>query len=90
MVSPPIPNERQLGQAVRELREERGITGERLAREAEVDVAHLNRAENHGRNFTLQTLIALAGVLGVRPSDLVERAEAIAQRDMRNRDEEDD
>lgn len=81
MVSRAIPNERQLGQAVRELREERGITGERLAREAEVDIAHLNRAENHGRNFTLRTLFALAGALEITPSDLLRRAEEIAARD---------
>jgi transcriptional regulator with XRE-family HTH domain len=81
MVSPPIPNERQLGQAVRELREARGITGERLAQEAGVDIAHLNRAENHGRNFTLQTLVALAGALEITPAELLRRAEAIAARD---------
>lgn len=89
-MSPPIPNERQLGQAVRELREARGITGEQLAQEAGVDIAHLNRAENHGRNFTLQTLVALAGALNVRTSELVGRAEAIAERDMTNRDTADD
>jgi transcriptional regulator with XRE-family HTH domain len=67
-----------LGQAIRELREERGIPSERLAETAEVDKAHLNRAENHGRNLTLFTMFRIAGALGVSLSALIAKAEEIA------------
>ena len=82
MVARPTPDQRQLGLAIREVREARGITGERLAQEAEVDLAHLNRAENHGRNLTLATFMRLAGVLEISASGLMQKAEEIAQREM--------
>jgi transcriptional regulator with XRE-family HTH domain len=88
MVSRATPDERHLGQAIRELREARGITGERLAREAEVDIAHVNRAENHGRNLTLQTVVRLAGALGVTASELLRHAEEVAEREERTAETE--
>jgi len=84
MAARPVPDPKQLGLAIRELREARGITGERLAQEAEVDLAHLNRAENHGRNLTLATFIRVAGALEVSASELMEKAEEIAERDERS------
>jgi XRE family transcriptional regulator, regulator of sulfur utilization len=80
MVRRPTPGISDLGRAIRELREERGMTIEGLAREAQVDVAHLSRAENHGRNLTWGTLTSIAGVLDVSLSTLVSRAEEIAAR----------
>ena len=46
-----------------------------------MDPAHLNRAENHGRNLTWETLGALAENLGVPISRFVLRAEEIARGD---------
>jgi len=66
------------------------MAGERLALLAEVDTAHLNRAENHGRNLTWETIAALAKALGVSMSELVGRAEAIAARDRPAAGEESD
>ncbi|HTR75258.1 MAG TPA: helix-turn-helix transcriptional regulator [Solirubrobacterales bacterium] len=77
----PVPDIRQLGRAIAEIREEDGVPGETLAREANVDPAHLNRAENHGRNLTWETLGALAENLGVPISRFVLRAEEIARGD---------
>jgi transcriptional regulator with XRE-family HTH domain len=80
VVADPVPSIQQLGAAIRQLREEdkSGISGEGLAREAGVDPAHVNRAENHGRNFTWETPGALVEVLGIPLSTLVLRAEKIA------------
>jgi transcriptional regulator with XRE-family HTH domain len=75
------PDARQLGLAIRELRHERGLTGEELALLAQIDMAHLNRAENHGRNLTWVTTVRVVGALGVSMVELVERAEAIAARE---------
>ncbi len=76
-----MPDQGQLGRAIRELRHERGMTGEELAFAAQVDLAHLNRAENHGRNLTWTTFVAVAGALGISASELVTRAEEVAARD---------
>jgi transcriptional regulator with XRE-family HTH domain len=81
MKSEGTPDARQLGLAIRELRYERGMTGEEVALLAEVDVAHLNRAENHGRNLTWITTLRIVGALDVSMMELVERAEAIAARE---------
>ena len=81
MVHRSAPDRLQLGRAIRALREARGMTIEGLAREARVDVAHLSRAENHGRNFTWETLTSIAEVLDVPLSSLVSKAEEIADRD---------
>jgi transcriptional regulator with XRE-family HTH domain len=74
------PNTAHLGEAIREIREERGITSEGLAEAAALDKAHLNRAENHGRNFTLATMGRIAQALGVSLSTLILKAEEIAAR----------
>lgn len=73
-----IPNTVHLGKAIREIRQERGIPSEQLADAAALDRAHLNRAENHGRNFTWGTLGRIAEALEVPISQLVLRAEEIA------------
>jgi transcriptional regulator with XRE-family HTH domain len=76
-----MPDQGQLGRAIRELRHERGMTGEQLAFAAQVDLAHLNRAENHGRNLTWATFVGVAGALDISASELVMRAEEVAARD---------
>jgi transcriptional regulator with XRE-family HTH domain len=78
-VEGPIPDIRQLGQAIWELREENGVPSETLAREAGVDPAHLNRAENHGKNLTWKKLASLVEILEIPMSKLVLRAEEIAK-----------
>jgi transcriptional regulator with XRE-family HTH domain len=75
----PIPDIQQLGRAIWEMREEKGIAFGELAKAAEIDPANLNRAENHGKNLTFLTLSAIARVLGVPVSALIVRAESIAK-----------
>jgi len=78
-VDEPIPDIGQLGMAIWEIREEKGILSGKLAEEADLDPAHLNRAENHGKNLTWVTMSAIAKVLGVPISALALRAEEIAK-----------
>jgi transcriptional regulator with XRE-family HTH domain len=78
-VEGPIPNTGQLGVAIWEIREEKGIPSGKLAEEAGMDPAHLNRAENHGKNLTWNTLSAIANTLDVPISTLALRAEDIAR-----------
>lgn len=74
-----VPDTAQLGKALQAIREEGELTSEGLADRAGVDRAHVNRAENHGRNFTWQTLVLLVEALEVPMSDLVLKAEEIAR-----------
>ncbi|HVW48005.1 MAG TPA: helix-turn-helix transcriptional regulator [Solirubrobacterales bacterium] len=78
-MDPQIPDISQLGAAIWEIREEKGIRGEKLALAADVHPTHLNRAENHGKNLTWNTLSAIARVLEVPISAVVLRAEEIAK-----------
>ena len=81
-VQGPIPDTAHLGKAIQAIRSTKTkMTGERLAEAAVVDKAHMNRAENHGRNFTWDTLGRIAKALDVPISDLVLEAEEIAARE---------
>jgi len=78
-VQGPIPDTAQLGRAIQDIRSEKPkMTGEGLAEAAVLDKAHVNRAENHGRNFTWKTLGRIAEALDVPISALVLKAEEIA------------
>ncbi len=55
-----------LGKRVRELRKKRGLTQERLAEKANVDVKFLGNIERGKENPTVGTLEKIAGALSVR------------------------
>lgn len=80
-MEPVIPDIRQLGKAVDQLRDEKGMKKNEFAEATDVDVAHLSRAQNHGRNLTWATLTSIVEVLDIPISELVLRAESIAERD---------
>ena len=65
------------GQALRELRGERGISQERLAHLAGLDRTYVSGIERGERNPSLTNILKLADVLDVRVSDLAARAETI-------------
>ena len=76
-----VPDIGQLGQAIDQLRKEKGMQKNRFAEATDLDAAHLSRAQNHGRNFTWESLTSIVNVLGVSMSELVLRAESIAERE---------
>ena len=65
------------GQALRELRAERGISQERLALMAGLDRTYVSGIERGERNPSLTNLLKLAAALGVQVSEIAARAEAI-------------
>lgn len=63
-----------LGKAIRQLREERGMTQEALAREAGVTVGHMSMIERGHSNPTWATVKAIAAALGAAMPTLAQRA----------------
>jgi transcriptional regulator with XRE-family HTH domain len=74
-VSPSDPLLAGLGEAIRELREQRGVSQERLGLDSGVHRNYIGGIERAERRPTLATTATLAITLGVRPSDLIARAE---------------
>jgi transcriptional regulator with XRE-family HTH domain len=63
---------RQLGEKVRKLRHERGLTQETLADSLHLSVAYVSLIERGGRNPPITTVVAIAHALGVSPRDICE------------------
>lgn len=70
----PQPSLFQLGTVIRTLREERGLTIETLAAEAELHAVSVSRIERGKQNVTWIALLSLAAVLDVEILDLVRLA----------------
>lgn len=68
------------GQAMREFRKERGISQEAFALKCGVDRAHYGGMERGERNPSFTSVIKIADALGIAPSQLHRRAEAILSR----------
>jgi len=71
------PTHAAFGQAVRELREERGISQEAFALKSGIDRSHYGGMERGERNPNLTSIIKIATALGVQPSEIHTRAEQI-------------
>lgn len=69
------PSPRALGDALRALRQARGLTIERLAEEAGIHATYLSDIERGLGNPSIGKLADLAAVLGVRASALIAEAE---------------
>jgi len=64
-----------LGEAIRDLRDELGISQERLGLESGVHRNYIGGIERAERRPTLATVAKLAVTLDVRPSELIARAD---------------
>lgn len=64
-----------LGSAIRDIRRERGISQEQLSLDSGVHRNYIGGIERAERQPTLTTVAVLAESLGVRPSELIARAE---------------
>lgn len=69
--SPPLI---ALGKAIRQLRQEKGISQEGLALLAEVDRSYVGRVERGDNNAAVLTLAKLAKALGVSLARLMQKA----------------
>jgi transcriptional regulator with XRE-family HTH domain len=68
-----------LGEAIRELRGELNISQERLGLDSTVHRNYIGGIERAERRPTLTAVAQLATTLGVRPSELIARAEQRAE-----------
>ena len=63
-----------IGANVRRGRERTGLTQEKLAEDAELDLRYVQRVERGGTNPSAAVLVALADALGVTPGSLFKKA----------------
>jgi transcriptional regulator with XRE-family HTH domain len=78
---PPIsPVHAAFGDALRELRAERGVSQEAVALDAGLNRGYYSGVERGVRNVSLANIVKIADALGVPASDVFARAEAIARR----------
>jgi DNA-binding XRE family transcriptional regulator len=68
---------RAFGDALRQVRKERGLSQEQLALDSGLDRTYISLVERGAQSPTIRTVIKLAGVLEVKPSDIVLRMEAL-------------
>lgn len=78
-MSTPDPLLVGLGEAIRDRRDELGVSQERLGLESGVHRNYIGGIERAERRPTVATVAKLATTLGTRPSDLLARAEARAE-----------
>lgn len=73
---PPKKSEanRALGEAIRAIRRERGLTQEAFATEAGIDRSYYGALERGEFNMTVDTLVTVAHALGVPPSEVWRQA----------------
>lgn len=76
-VQPRSPAHAAFGQAIRELREERGISQEAFALKCGIDRSHYGGMERGERNPSLTSVFKIADALGVCPSEIHARAERL-------------
>ena len=62
---------RKIGKNVRYYRLKKNLTQEQLAKKSNFHRSYISHIEHAKRNIFLTTLVKLAEVLGVNPSDLV-------------------
>ncbi len=67
--------QRAFGEVIRAARAERGLSQERLAHDSGYDRTYLGLLERGQRNPSLLTVIRVASVLGMKPSELIGRVE---------------
>lgn len=70
----PQPTLAQLGAVIRELRQQRSLTIEALAREADLHTVSISRIEAGGQNVTWTALGSIATALDIEVLELVRRA----------------
>ena len=65
----------RLGDNVRKIRKDRGLSQERLALQADIDRSYISQLERGTRNVAFENILKIARALGVSLSHLVEGIE---------------
>jgi transcriptional regulator with XRE-family HTH domain len=76
-IQPAFGPEKAFGLALRDIRTERGISQEQLALDGDFDRTFPSLIERGLRSPSIRTLVRLAEVLKVRPSEIVRRMELL-------------
>jgi transcriptional regulator with XRE-family HTH domain len=74
-MSPTTKANRALGQAVQEIRKEKGLAQEATAYKSQIDRSYFSGIERGQHNVGFETLLKLSKGLGVPAAKLVERVE---------------
>jgi len=79
-IQPPEGSERALGDALREIRKEHGVSQEQLALDSGMDRTYVSLIERGAQSPTIRSVVKLATVLGVKPSEIILRMELLISR----------
>jgi transcriptional regulator with XRE-family HTH domain len=74
------PQHRALGEAIRKLRSERGLSQEALGEKAGLSANYVGDTERGERNVSVRALWQIAGGLGVPASEVLAEAERLSSR----------
>jgi transcriptional regulator with XRE-family HTH domain len=83
-VQPESGPAKAFGKALREFRKTRDVSQERLGLTAGLDRTYISLVERGLRSPTIRTVVLLAEVLGVRPSEIVRRMEELLPKGRRS------
>jgi transcriptional regulator with XRE-family HTH domain len=75
-VQPESGPERAFGDALREIRKEKCVSQEKLALDSGLDRTYVSLIERGVQSPTLRSVLKVASVLGVKPSEIILRMEA--------------
>ena len=75
-IQPVSGPEKAFGQALREIRQKRELSQEQLGFDSGLDRTYISLVERGIRSPTIRTVVKLAEVLNVTPSEMVRRMEA--------------
>jgi len=73
--------ERAFGDALREIRREKGISQEQVALDSGLDRTYMSLIERGVQSPTLRSVVKIAKVLGVKPSEIIVRMEGLMPKD---------
>jgi transcriptional regulator with XRE-family HTH domain len=76
-IQPPVGPERAFGEALREIRKEKGISQEQLALDSGLDRTYVSLIERGTQSPTIRSVLKLANILGVKPSEIIVRMETL-------------
>jgi transcriptional regulator with XRE-family HTH domain len=76
-IQPGFGPEKAFGQALREMRKARKMSQEQLAFDSQFDRTYISLVERGIRSPTIRSVVRLADVLGVKPSEMVSRMEVL-------------
>jgi transcriptional regulator with XRE-family HTH domain len=76
-MGPRSPDHSAFGRAIRELREERGLSQEELAFRSEMDRSYAGGVERGERNVSLSNILKMASALDVSTDSLFARFEGL-------------